>query len=241
LTTLVELRDVLCEERLREILDRAAGRTEDQVKELVGALAPRPAPPDVLRRLPEPRSSAAAATSPGPDLPLLAATRSGPAPPPRQPPRIEPISEDLRVLRVTVSRAFVADLEAARAALSHQIPDRSLEAVLHECIRRTLADCDRRRKGTGLPPRRPSHAIGRYIAASVRDAVWRRDDGRCTFVGTAGTRCGSTYQVQVHHIHPFANGGPATVDNLALLCAGHNRYQAERDFGAARIARAMAP
>src|SRR5262245_13883594 len=32
LTTLVELRDVLCEERLGEILSRAAGRTEDEVK-----------------------------------------------------------------------------------------------------------------------------------------------------------------------------------------------------------------
>src|SRR3990170_1831091 len=51
LTTLCELRDVLAEERLDEILDRAAGRTEDQVKELVCALRPRPAPPEVFRPL----------------------------------------------------------------------------------------------------------------------------------------------------------------------------------------------
>src|SRR5688572_17549165 len=54
LTTLVELRDVLEEPRLVETLDRAAGRTEEQVKELVAALRPRPAPPDLLRRLPAP-------------------------------------------------------------------------------------------------------------------------------------------------------------------------------------------
>jgi hypothetical protein len=36
LTTLVELRDVLDEAHATEILDRAAGRTEDQVKQLVG-------------------------------------------------------------------------------------------------------------------------------------------------------------------------------------------------------------
>ena len=56
LTTLVELRDVLDESHLVEILDRAAGRTEDQVKELVAALRPQPAPADLLRRLPTPRN-----------------------------------------------------------------------------------------------------------------------------------------------------------------------------------------
>jgi hypothetical protein len=52
LTTLVELRDVLEEERLDEVLSRAAGRSEEQVKELVAALRPRPAPPEMLRKLP---------------------------------------------------------------------------------------------------------------------------------------------------------------------------------------------
>ena len=51
LTTLVELREVLEEGRLIEILDRAAGRTEDQVKALVAALRPQPVPVDMLRAL----------------------------------------------------------------------------------------------------------------------------------------------------------------------------------------------
>ena len=58
LTTLVVLRDVLCDERLGEILDRASGRTEEEVRALVAALAPRPAVPDLVRRLPERRSAA---------------------------------------------------------------------------------------------------------------------------------------------------------------------------------------
>jgi hypothetical protein len=56
LTTLVELRDVLDESHLVEILDRAAGRTEEQVKELVAPLRPQPAPADLLRKLPTPRN-----------------------------------------------------------------------------------------------------------------------------------------------------------------------------------------
>jgi hypothetical protein len=35
---------------------------------------------------------------------------------------------------MTVGREFVADLERVRAALSHVVPDQSLEKVLHECI-----------------------------------------------------------------------------------------------------------
>ncbi len=55
LTTLVELRDVLTEETLAQTVDRAAGRTEEQVRELVAAMKPRPEPDDLLRRLPQPR------------------------------------------------------------------------------------------------------------------------------------------------------------------------------------------
>ena len=158
---------------------------------------------------------------------------------------MEPISEELRVLRMTVGREFVADLESVRAALSHTIPDGNLEKVLHACMRHMLRDCERRRRGSGKTrkksPRSMESATGsRYIPASVRDEVWRRDQGRCTFVGTDGHRCGSTYQLELHHIHPFAKGGPSTAPNLTLACAPHNRFLAETDYGPAHIARAIA-
>jgi hypothetical protein len=79
-----------------------------------------------------------------------AAVSSGPAPQIRAPDRtakLEPISEELRVLRMTVGKAFALDLDAVSDALSYQIPDRRLETVLHECIRRTLKEHRRRRTG----------------------------------------------------------------------------------------------
>jgi len=228
LTTLVELRDVLEEDRLGEILDRAAGRTEDQVRELVAALHPRPAPPDLLRRLPEPKPAAPVGS--GPEL----------TPVPRPAPRIEPISDELRVLRVTVGRDFVADLESVRAALSHQIPDGNLEKILHECLRRTLRECQRRRQGAGKPSARKSEAVGRYVPAAIWAEVWRRDEARCTFVGTNGHRCGSMHQLELHHVHPFAKGGESTVSNLAVMCSRHNRFLADQDYGAEHMARVVA-
>jgi len=123
LTTLVELRDVLAEDRLGEILDRAAGRTEDEVRQLVAALRPREAPADRLRRLPAPNQLEL--VSAGPAL-------TPPARPPRPvPPRLEPISEARHVLRMTVGQAFVDDLRAVKAALSHVVPDGNLETILH--------------------------------------------------------------------------------------------------------------
>ena len=58
--------------------------------------------------------------------------------------KVEPISNELSVLRMTVGKAFALDLEAVRDALSHQIPDRRLETVVHECMRRTLKEHRRR-------------------------------------------------------------------------------------------------
>jgi 5-methylcytosine-specific restriction endonuclease McrA len=250
LTTLVELRDVLDEASVGNVLDRAAGRTEDEVKVIAASLRPQTAPPDLLRRLPTPAGRAAVA----PELPLAvltapeAAVSSGPAPQIRAPEtsrvvdrtaKLEPISEELRVLRMTVGKAFALDLDAVRDALSHQIPDRRLETVLHECIRRTLKEHRRRRTGADTAWRvrakvepQAAKPRGRYIAVDVRREVWRRDEGRCAYVSPDGRRCGSTYQLEFHHVEPFAKGGPATVANLGLRCKRHNGFHAALDFGA---------
>ena len=143
---------------------------------------------------------------------------------------------------MTVGRDFVADLESVRAALSHQIPDGNLERILHECLRRTLRECERRRRGAGKSRAggRTSEAVGRYVPVTVRSEVWRRDEARCTFVGTSGHRCGSTHQIELRHIRPFARGGESTVSNLSLLCSRHNRFLADQDYGAEHMARVVA-
>jgi len=72
LTTLVELRDILTEERLDEILTRAAGLTEEQVRILVAVLQPRPEPSDLLRRLPFRMTNQVANASPFDTEPVAA-------------------------------------------------------------------------------------------------------------------------------------------------------------------------
>jgi hypothetical protein len=36
--------------------------------------------------------------------------------------------------------------------------------------------------------------------------------------------------LELHHVVPYAAGGPATVENIQLRCRAHNGYEAERDF-----------
>ena len=83
-----------------------------------------------------------------------------------------------------------------------------------------------------LPARRKGRAP---IPASIRRAVFERDQGCCTFVGETGRRCGSRFHIQLHHRVPWALGGADSIENLTLACAGHNQLEADRE-GLARPA-----
>jgi len=71
----------------------------------------------------------------------------------------------------------------------------------------------------------------RYIPKAVKRAVWFRDRLQCAFVSASGVRCGEEEFLELHHIHPYALRGPATVSNMALRCRRHNIYEAELVFG----------
>jgi 5-methylcytosine-specific restriction endonuclease McrA len=73
------------------------------------------------------------------------------------------------------------------------------------------------------------------IPEAIRDAVYQRDGGRCTYVGTTGQRCGSTHHLQVDHVVPRGRGGTNALANVRLLCGKHNRLEAERIYGANAI------
>ena len=67
---------------------------------------------------------------------------------------------------------------------------------------------------------------GRAIPAVVKRAVWRRDQGRCSYVDrTSGRRCGSQHLLQIDHVVPYARGGAAEPNNLRLLSAAHHRHR----------------
>ena len=93
---------------------------------------------------------------------------------------------------------------------------------------------------TAPPPHRrdgPREAI----PATVKRAVWARDQGRCGWPLDGGGCCGSTYRLELDHIDPWAKDGEPTEENLRLLCGRHNRLAARRVFGERVMARYGSP
>ena len=68
----------------------------------------------------------------------------------------------------------------------------------------------------------------RTIPPALRRALHHRDGG-CRFPG-----CGSRF-TQGHHIRHWAEGGPTTLSNLALLCRRHHRSVHEDGFQVERL------
>jgi len=68
----------------------------------------------------------------------------------------------------------------------------------------------------------------RTIPPALRRALQHRDGG-CTFPG-----CGLPVG-QGHHIHHWAQGGPTTLSNLAMLCRRHHRAVHEDGFQVERL------
>ena len=128
----------------------------------------------------------------------------------------------------------MAKYRTATELLSNKLPKLTFEAVfvalIEDFIRRhEPAERQLRREQAAA---RARHDAGRTpVPLRTRDAVFTRDHGRCTFVGSDGKRCDETIRLHVDHIQPVARGGSNDIANLRLLCARHNQLQAERLLG----------
>jgi hypothetical protein len=74
----------------------------------------------------------------------------------------------------------------------------------------------------------------RTIPPAIRRALLARDSG-CHFPGCTARRCDG------HHIRHWADGGPTTLHNLALLCRRHHRASMKRDSRSFEVMTAHSP
>ena len=141
--------------------------------------------------------------------------------------RVIPTSPQRYLLQCAAGETVRAKLEEARDLMSHQNPGGSFEAILEEALD-LLIPALKKQKFTSTG----SQGTERHVPSHVKEQVWERDGGACTFVGENGRRCGSRWQVEFDHVEPLACGGKASVDNVRCLCRAHNQLEAERRFGA---------
>ena len=157
------------------------------------------------------------------------------------------------VIQFTASEGFMAKAEKIKSLASHRLsPNPSFEQVFELAMdsflekhdpsaRRERRELRKQKAIAGSREQRPHRdtaARARHVPAQVRDQVFLRDQGQCAYVSPGGRRCGSAYVLQIDHIQPVARGGASTADNLRLLCAYHNRLEAERIVGPAAGRRA---
>jgi hypothetical protein len=233
LTNVCLIAPLLTTENHHGILDAIRHKSKREVEHLVAALRPRPPVPPVVRKLPPPKSAEALRTAPETleARPAVEVSADVVVPLARRP-TVAPLAPEQYKVQVTVNAETHKKLRRAQDLLRHVIPngdpaqifDRALTLLVAELEEKKLAAATRPRGRADAPAR------SRHIPAAVKREVWKRDEGRCAFVGRNG-RCTERGFLEFHHVVPYADGGATTADNLQLRCRAHNAYESERHFG----------
>jgi hypothetical protein len=220
------------------VLEKATGRSVRAVEALVAQLAPRPDVPTSVRKLPAPVPPAARLLAPadvaasGP-LPALAPSTPAPARP-----LVQATAPERYRVQFTIRQETHDKLRRLQALLRREIPDGDPGAIFDRALTLLLARVESDKLGRAARPSIRFATDGsvtstsRQVPRAVRRVVSERDAGQCAFVSPDGRRCTERTFLEFHHIQPYAKGGPATVDNIALRCWRHNQHEAQLVFGA---------
>ena len=231
MATVRMLRPHLTADNHEAVLEEASGRSRQDVLELIALLAPRPDVPSTVRKLPTaavPAPSAPMATSPASEPSIL-------TPPPTRRPIIEPTSPERYRVQFTIGKESHDRLRRLQALLRREIPNGDPGAIFDRAVALLLEQVEKTKLGMTTKPRpiRPGtdKSRSRHVPNDSKRVAWRQDGGQCGFVAPSGQRCTERAFLEFHHVEPYARGGPATSENIALRCRRHNQYEAERVFG----------
>jgi len=157
-------------------------------------------------------------------------------------PNARVILEQRLKLGFSVSPEFMSKFNKIKSLLSNTHPEgidfeTLFEHLMDDYLERYDPENRRKRRADRVEKseRRKSKPVGarrsRHIPPDIRNRVYARDKGRCSFVGANGKRCNSTWDLEIDHVLPFARGGNNSPGNLRLLCRKHNMYEAEKQYG----------
>src|SRR5204862_7230588 len=127
------------------------------------------------------------------------------------------------------------DLKAVQALIAHETPRKTIGELYDQAMHEMRQRREKKKIGVGRWARRvrkPAKDRSRHVPAHVRQAVWERDGGQCTFVSKDGKRCDERGRLEFDHIQEFARGGKSTIEAMRLLRRAHNQYAAECTYGA---------
>jgi HNH endonuclease len=254
LTSVRMLRPHLTPANHEAVLARASGRSRREIEALLAELAPRPDVPSSVRKLPTATpvpTLVPTAPSPAPRAEAATLASLEPAPPVSSPPPlpttrrpvIETTSPERYRVQFTIGKESHDKLRRVQDLLRREIPDGDPGAIFDRALTLLLEKVEKAKLGAAAKPRPRSIRPGtdrelrtpilpsRDVPRHVQRAVSQRDGGQCAFVSKGGHRCTERTFLEFHHIVPYARGGLATVENIALRCRRHNQYEADLVFG----------
>jgi hypothetical protein len=263
LTAVSLLAPQLTVENAAELLATAEHRTADEIRRMLADRRPKAGVVSLVKRVgqvPEKAEFEKAELGKESGLPASPAAPSAKpavaAAPVCGPP--EPLGEERYLIRFTADGELYEQIQQLKALMRHQIPDGDVGKILAKAAAVLLKQVRAQKFGECSVPRaarseRSAQVAGvesagraepaitssssRQIPASIRRAVSKRDDERCTFVSATGRRCGSRDFLEFHHCEPWARSRSHAIDGITLRCRAHNQYEAERDFGAKHMER----
>jgi hypothetical protein len=194
------------------------------------ALAPRAAARDTVAAQAPPvlRPDAVASLA-------LADERASPA-------LVKPLAPTRYKVQFTATAQLRDKLQRLQALMRSQVPDGDLAAIIEQAVSEKLERLEAKRFARTIAPRRrlpdtDTSPFSRHIPAAVKRAVCARDGDRCRYVDEQGRRCAERDRLEYHHRRPFGFGGDHSLQNIRLMCAPHNQYLAEHDYGREAMAR----
>jgi hypothetical protein len=243
LTGLRLLEKIITPDNLEAVLTEASGKSKRAIEELVAKLAPQPAVPPTIRKLPERAPvvveapvlmSLTVEQSPVPALEPVAVALP---PPLERKPTVKPLSEETYVVKFTANRALKAKLEKAQQLMGHRVDTGDFVEVIDRALDLLIADVMKERFGVGRKARSTAangeqrEVVTRHIPDAIKREVYERDGGQCTFVSEDGRRCEERSALEFEHLEGFARTGQHTVEGLTLHCRTHNQLAADRLYG----------
>jgi len=241
------IKSVISQDNKKALLAEVAGKTQKQIEEVVAMYGRPRVVPETVRVVKVPRALAASATSKGArgqrtgEWQEIYRHNDGQNSCSSGGERPDKEYEKKFHYSFTVSEELNAKIQKCKALLSGKYPtgvgqDTLLEELTEMFLDRKDPERRSKRRGEQKKQNKPKQTAqeecSRYIGPATRDAVYNRDGGRCTYVGSNGKRCRSRWDLEIHHDEiPFAMGGDHNISNLRLLCAAHNKLLANLVYG----------
>ncbi len=214
-----------------ELLAAARGKSKREVESWLAARRPaQPVPADRVKVRPPAVELPAPAVEDG-AVPLALEDRTLTP----KPPAFE--------YSFVASAGLHQSIERLKNVLWNRFPFGTLNDFLGEAIGEYLSrhDPELKLRADALAPA-PVPVRGRRVTRRLRDFVWARDGGRCSFVSEDGRRCECRRGLELDHIVPFSVGGRSDdPSNIRLLCREHNQHERRRLLGEGRLVHLQRP